>query len=51
MAWLAYFISIILIVSNVPGPGLIVFAIGMLIHWKYWIAGMLAFFIGFNLTR
>lgn len=49
MAWLAYLIGIVLM-ANGLGGGLIVFAVGMLIHWKFWIitviTGTIAFCVG-----
>lgn len=50
MAWLAYIIGIVLMMNGLVGGGLIVFAVGMLIHWKFWVIGLftgtIAFFVG-----
>ena len=57
MAWFAYLVGIVLMVSGIVGGGMLVFAFGMfvfafgmLLHWKFWIisifAGTIAFFVG-----
>lgn len=49
MAWLAYLIGIVLMLNGVSG-GFLVFVVGMLIHWKFWIitvvTGTIAFCVG-----
>jgi len=46
MAWLAYIIGILLMVGGAVGFGLIVFGIGMIFHYKFWLVGIIAFFVG-----
>lgn len=48
MAWLAYLIGLLLIFGGVAGFGMAVFAIGMVMHWKAWIAIIGGFFVGLN---
>lgn len=49
MAWLLYLIGIILMLNGIT-VGFLAFAVGMLIHWKFWIlsivGGTLAFLVG-----
>lgn len=45
MAWFAYLIGIILMSADMWSGGILVFMVGMMYHWKYWIPGLLAFFI------
>lgn len=49
MAWLCYLVAIIL--WNAVGWydwAMIAFAVGMVFHWKYWLAGFAAFFVGIS---
>ena len=48
--WLAYLIGGMLFSNGFSGTGLAVFGIGMLVDFKFWILGVLAFVIGFNWT-
>ena len=49
MAWLMYLVALILWNAfSLHGWAMFVFAIGMVIHWKYWAAGLAALFVGFN---
>ncbi len=43
---LAYAIGGLLISGGAGGLGTIVIFLGIVAHWKYWLAGILAFFIG-----
>lgn len=51
MAWVFYILGIIMLSAPVGTEwALLVFALGMLIHWKFWLvtilAGTVAFFVG-----
>ena len=48
--WLAYLFGGLLISNGVAEVGLVLFGIGMIIHWKYWLAGIVAFFVGVYTT-
>ena len=37
-------------VGEIAGFGLITFLVGILLHWRFWLLGALAFMIGFWLT-
>lgn len=44
--WMAYLIGGALFSNGLPGVGLAVFGIGLVADWKFWLAGILAFFVG-----
>ncbi len=44
--WLAYLFGGVLVSAGVAEVGLVVIFMGMIAHWKYWLAGMLAFCLG-----
>jgi len=50
MAWLAYLIGIVLMTVGYTEGGLIVFLVGMFIHWRFWLltipVGLIAFLVG-----
>lgn len=46
--WLGYLIGGALFSNGFAGTGAAVLGISMLIDWKIWILGILAFVIGFN---
>ncbi len=48
--WLAYLVGGLLFSNGVAEVGLVVFAIGMIVDFKVWILGILAFFVGLNWT-
>ena len=47
---LAYLFGGMLISSGVGEIGLLVIFAGMISHWKYWLAGILAFCVGVSWT-
>lgn len=47
MAWLCYIVAFFLFFIY-PSVGLVVLLIGMLLHWKGWLAGIAAFIVGLN---
>lgn len=46
--WLGYLVGGLLFSNGLPGAGIAVFSVGMLVDWRYWIFGILAFFVGVN---
>ncbi len=44
--WLAYLIGGVLFGNGIAEVGLVVFLIGMIVDWKIWFLGLLAFFVG-----
>jgi hypothetical protein len=49
MKWLlAYLFGGLLISAGAAEVGLVVIFMGMIAHWKYWLAGIVAFFVGVN---
>ena len=44
--WLAYLIGGVLFSNGIAEVGLVVFLIGMIVDWKIWFLGFLAFFVG-----
>ena len=51
MAWIAYLTALILGSNGMLEGALIVFVIGVVFHWKYWIAGIVGFFVGVGLSK
>jgi len=49
MAWIFYICGILLIMTNLAMFGVICIIVGMIMHWKFWAIGLIAFFIGANL--
>lgn len=45
MAWICYLIAFALFTIE-PTAAMVVFGIGVLYHWKYWLIGVAAFFVG-----
>ena len=43
---LAYLFGGMLVSSGVGEIGVVMILLGVLSHWKYWLAGILAFFVG-----
>lgn len=48
--WLGYLIGGLLFSNGIAEVGLVVILMGMIADWKLWILGILAFFVGVNLT-
>ncbi len=49
MAWVFYFIAwVIFMFTSYPVAGFVALSIGALFHWKWWLAGIVAFFVGFS---
>ncbi len=46
--WLAYLVGGALFSNGLPGAGLAVFGIGMIVDWRIWLLAILAFFVGLN---
>ena len=47
MAWIFYLLALVLWNAfGLHGWAIIAFVIGMVFHWKYWIVGIFAFFLG-----
>ncbi len=44
--WLAYLVGGVLVSNGVAEVGLVVFAIGMIVNFRIWLLGILAFFVG-----
>lgn len=44
--WLAYLFGGVLVSAGVGEVGLLVIFAGMVSHWKFWLVGILAFFVG-----
>ncbi len=44
--WLAYLVGGVLVSNGVAEVGLVVFLIGVIVDWKVWILGILAFCVG-----
>ena len=52
MAWLCYLVALILWNAfGLHGAAIIAFIVGMAFHWKYWLPGIAAFFIGAGWKR
>ena len=47
-AWPAYLATMILWYFGLYKIAILVFLVGMVCHWKYWIPAIIAFFIGLN---
>lgn len=45
----AYVIGWLLISAGATGTGTVVIAVGMLLDWKWWLLGLLAFLLGVKL--
>ena len=53
IAWPAYMLGGAMMttgVGEIAGFGLITFSVGMLLHWRIWLLGALAFMVGFWLA-
>ncbi len=48
--WLAYLFGGLLVSAGAAEVGLVVIFMGMIAHWKYWLVGILAFFVGLYST-
>ena len=48
IGWPAYLIGGVLFTYGYVGTGMVVFGIGMIVDFKVWILGIVAFFVGFN---
>ncbi len=48
--WLAYLFGGALVSAGVGEIGVLVILAGMISHWKYWLAGILAFCVGVSWT-
>ena len=48
--WLAYLFGGFLVSAGAAEVGLVVIFMGMVAHWKYWLAGILAFCVGVTWT-
>lgn len=46
--WTAYLVGGLLFGNGFSNAGLAVFGIGMLVDWKFWLLGILAFYVGFT---
>jgi len=49
MAWICYLLTIVL--YHIPVAGnfwMLALLVGMVFHWKYWLAGIAAFLVGAN---
>jgi len=46
--WLAYVVGGVLFSNGYSGAGLAVFSVGMIVDWKFWSLGIVAFFVGLN---
>lgn len=47
----AYVFGWLLISAGATGTGTVVIVVGMLIDWKWWLIGAVAFFVGFHWGR
>ncbi len=53
VAWPAYLLGGAMMstgVGEIAGFGLMTFSVGMLLHWRFWLLGALAFMVGFWLA-
>ncbi len=53
VAWPAYLLGGVMMttgVCEIAGFGLRTFLVGMLLHWRFWLLGALAFIVGFWLA-
>ena len=48
--WLAYLFGGMLVSACAGEIGVVVILAGMIAHWKYWLAGVLAFCVGVSWT-
>ena len=44
--WLAYLFGGVLVSAGAGEVGLVVIFMGIIAHWKWWLLGILAFFVG-----
>ena len=44
--WLAYLFGGFLVSGGAVEVGLVVLGLGMIVHWKWWLVGIVAFFVG-----
>ncbi len=44
--WLAYLVGGVLVSNGVAEVGVVVFLVGVIADWKFWLLGILAFFVG-----